>query len=718
MTNGYSKAAVALLLIWILICACNTVAAATYQRWLPPESGSGEQDDRFGSAITATGEWLFVAADYDRVFANGYRTDSAVHVYRRVGGTVQWVQRLRRPNSGEFEYGNLRFGKSLAAADNWVAVGAPGDRSGRGAVYLYMLQGNSWVLAQSLTSDGDSIPSFGYRVALDGETVVASSFSNSADVDVFERAGLTWVYRQRISPVGGGIPQNLDVDGDFMAIGVIGKVGVWRRSAAGTWSFQQDLLGEAQNGYPASTDVDGGRILVGDPDVATSVGRGVAQVFQSGPSGWTRIARLEIPTGLFEGTVNVGAAVAWQSGSAYVSLAPRTGQLQEQRDGVARFVQSGSSWIYHSSAIDGVIDNVHAGTIMTPLSDGGVAMGVPDRFTGAGGNAGRVLVFNGSQQLTSTLDLGVGAFKANRALIEGNFVVVPYDRRFGLPYVFDVLEFFQNTWVYRRRITLPNQALSAPTALCGGLAVARAFQGVLLIDVRRDDGVPQFVTPPATSSGPIECSGDNLVFGNPNTSQAYAFRRVGETWNLVQTIENPDPGSGTFGSSVSVDDDRMIVAKWAQVFAFRWTGSLWESEGSFSCANCAASERAIYRDDDRIAFSNCGGCLSTVRRVGAAWVPEASGSQQTLAYGGLRDNRIISARGAAQELVPNSGGGFDVVRSFVDQDGSPINTTTVAIRNQETVFTLYGPTDPRTDNPEATVILFENPDALLVSGFE
>lgn len=716
-TTATNRPAIRVLLTWILLCVVDQATAATYQRWLPPAEGSGEQDDRFGSAIASNGEWIFVAADYDRVAADGYRTDSAVHVYKRVGASVQWVQRLRRPNSGEYEYPNLRFGKAMAAAEGLVAIGAPGDRSGRGAVYLYALKDDRWVLTQMLISAGDSIRSFGYLVAFDGTTVIASSYSNTSDIDVFERSGPSWLYRQRISPDGGGIPNTLDVDGDVMAIGIAGKVAVWRRAGAGTWAFEQALLGEAQVGFPSSVDVEAGKILVGDPNVTTFVGSGAAQVFLHDSVGWVRAARLELPTGAFEGTMKVGAAVAWRGGNAYVSIAPQSGPLQPQRDGVAQFVQSGIGWNYQSSTIDSVDDLQYAGTIMTPLADGGVAMAMPQRATDAGGNAGRAYVFDGSQQLIANIDLGVGAFRASRALIEENFVVVPYSARPGLRPVFDVLERAQNGWAHRRRITLPT-ALAAPVSLCGGFAVAVAPQGALLIDVTVGNAEPITVMPPVASSGPIQCSGNNLVFGNPSSSRVYAFRRIGASWSLAQTIDNPDPSFPTFGSSLSVDKDRMLVTKWSQVYAYAWSGTSWEPEGSFSCSDCGVGDRVIVRDGDRIAFSNCSGCLNTVRRIGSSWIYEASSSQQFLADSGLRDGRIIATYTATRELVPSSGGGLDILRSFVDQDGTAVTTSLVAIQGQEAVFTVTGVTDPRTDNPDATVILFEHPDELFASSFE
>jgi hypothetical protein len=100
------------------------------------------------------------------------------------------------------------FGYALAAKGDWAAIGAKGDSSYTGTVYLYKHDGNHWVFTQILTaSDGSSMDQFGHAVAMseNGHLVVAAwsddvkgSGSGSVYLYRLNSASNTWGNEQKI----------------------------------------------------------------------------------------------------------------------------------------------------------------------------------------------------------------------------------------------------------------------------------------------------------------------------------------------------------------------------------------------------------------------------------------------------------------------------------------------------------------------------------------
>ncbi|MEZ5974484.1 MAG: hypothetical protein R3E96_06490 [Planctomycetota bacterium] len=83
------------------------------------------------------------------------------------------------------------FGYSTAISGDWVAVGYPGDSSqlaSAGSVYMYRRVNGAWFLYQIVTADfvdfGDS---FGYSVAIDGDTLVVGARQRRQRCDRSER---------------------------------------------------------------------------------------------------------------------------------------------------------------------------------------------------------------------------------------------------------------------------------------------------------------------------------------------------------------------------------------------------------------------------------------------------------------------------------------------------------------------------------------------------
>ncbi len=187
--------------------------------------------DQFGYAVAISGDTAVVGAPFESSNAtgvngnqanNGAAESGAAYVFTRSGGT--WTQQayLKASNTE----GGDRFGSSVAISGETVVVGAPAEDSGEagvngdqadesasdsGAAYVFTRSGGTWTQQAYLkASNTDASDSFGFSVAIDGDTVAvgaagedssapgvngdqaSNAATNSGAAYVFTRSGGTW----------------------------------------------------------------------------------------------------------------------------------------------------------------------------------------------------------------------------------------------------------------------------------------------------------------------------------------------------------------------------------------------------------------------------------------------------------------------------------------------------------------------------------------------
>ena len=85
------------------------------------------------------------------------------------------------------------LGDSVAVDGNTAVIGAPGDDARRGAAYVFVRSGNTWVQTARLTaSDRAAGDNFGTSVAIEGDTIVAGAISAKVGDDEFQGAAYTF----------------------------------------------------------------------------------------------------------------------------------------------------------------------------------------------------------------------------------------------------------------------------------------------------------------------------------------------------------------------------------------------------------------------------------------------------------------------------------------------------------------------------------------------
>jgi hypothetical protein len=246
-------------------------------------------------------------------------------------------------------------GTAVAISGDTALVGAPGQSSGRGAVYVFTRSGGSWVQRAELTaSDAAAWDQFGSSVALSGDTAVvgapehAGTFQGAAYV--FTGSGSDWSQQAELTASDAAdhdfFGDSVGVSGDTAIVGATGHVVdddhrgavyVFTRSGA-SWTQETELTpsGEATGvGFGNCAALSGDTAIVGASNftVGGNDMQGAAYVFAGSGSDWSQQAELIAGDGaaeaMFGGAVSVDgdtALVGAQGTAAYV------------------FTRSGSTW--------------------------------------------------------------------------------------------------------------------------------------------------------------------------------------------------------------------------------------------------------------------------------------------------------------------------------------------------------------------------------------
>lgn len=200
-----------------------------HQQKIAPKDGSA--DDNFGNstALNSDGTILAVGCIYDDETATN---SGSVYVYIRQNH--QWIlqQKLYASDPAVNVYFSL--GLAISSDGSYILIGAVGNNSSKGSVYVFLRNGNVWTQQTKLVaSDGLLNNNFGHDVCLNADATIAligapdrddNGLSNSGCVYVFTRTGTTWTQQQKIyAPLKAandrfGIGMSMNAAGDYALI--------------------------------------------------------------------------------------------------------------------------------------------------------------------------------------------------------------------------------------------------------------------------------------------------------------------------------------------------------------------------------------------------------------------------------------------------------------------------------------------------------------------
>jgi hypothetical protein len=291
--------------------ANNKGAALIFQRngntWSLQQKISGNDsavDDHFGWSVAISGETAVVGAyDLNEV------DSGAAYVFVRNGLTWSQQQKLT-PFDGSV---TDQFGSSVSIDVDTIAVGAFGNNGSRGAAYIFIRNGPSWIQEQKLTAtDAAAGDDFGWSVALSGESAVVGAPGDDGSrgsAYVFVRNSTSWAQIGKITASDGTefdrFGYSVAIDGDYLISGaplggsVAGKTGsayIFSRSGI-NWLQQQKLIpadGEENDKFGGSVGLNGSIAVIGSngDDIASAVDQGSAYIFTRVGSTWSQTQKV------------------------------------------------------------------------------------------------------------------------------------------------------------------------------------------------------------------------------------------------------------------------------------------------------------------------------------------------------------------------------------------------------------------------------------------
>jgi hypothetical protein len=222
---------------------------------------------------------------------------------------------------------NDAFGRSVSIDGHTVMIGAPdadvGAKTDEGAVYVYTLEGTSWIQKQKLTAItyGAALDHFGSSLSISGNNAIIGS--PYADVDdngqqgaayMFEFAGTTWYLKQRITASDGataaGFGWSVSISGNHAIVGAPTATVTSSQQGAAYVYFYNNVLwqeeekltaadGLTRDNFGTTVSISGDYAIVGSAgdDIAANNDQGSAYLFRRTSSEWRPLQKFSHPAG-------------------------------------------------------------------------------------------------------------------------------------------------------------------------------------------------------------------------------------------------------------------------------------------------------------------------------------------------------------------------------------------------------------------------------------
>lgn len=146
-----------------------------YGKLLMPPSSQINAGDKFGAAVAIGCGRLVVGAPYDMQGSGSLGEYGSIHIFKSteeqdtdITNEFDWIKKVNGPQQ---VYGH--FGEAIAVGCGRIVVGAPRGNSGKGAAYVYDLNGN--LIKTIHPSDTSIQDEFGYSVAVGNNRIVVGA---------------------------------------------------------------------------------------------------------------------------------------------------------------------------------------------------------------------------------------------------------------------------------------------------------------------------------------------------------------------------------------------------------------------------------------------------------------------------------------------------------------------------------------------------------------
>ena len=318
----------------------------------------------------------------NRLAGGGFADDAftgAAWIFNRNGNA--WTQMGAKLTSPQIFGASWQgWAVAMSADGNTVVSGGPLDNNNKGACWIFTRTGNNWQQPVSKLSGtgniGNSLQGHSVAISADGNTLVIGApgdNSNAGAVWIFVRSGNNWL-QQGTKLVGSGASGNarqgnsvaISADGNTIAVGgdddnaSTGAVWIFTRTAA-VWSQQGNKLvgtgsiGSSRQGTAVALSADGNTLLSGGN--TDDNGNGAVWVFGRTGSTWSQVGNKLIANDA-TGAANFGHSLDIAAdGNTFIS----SGSQDNNANGAAWiFNRSGNNWIQQGNKLVGTGANGQA----------------------------------------------------------------------------------------------------------------------------------------------------------------------------------------------------------------------------------------------------------------------------------------------------------------------------------------------------------------------
>jgi FG-GAP repeat protein len=610
-------------------------------------ASDGASADELGGAVAVSGDIVVIGASGDDVGVNS--AQGSAYAFARSGFSWSQQAKLTASDGAASDI----FGYSVAVSGETAVIGAYlGDiasNGDQGAAYVFTRSGSSWSQQAKLTaSDGAASEDFGISVAASGDTTVIGAHRDTVGANttqgsayVFIRSGSSWTEQAKLTAADGAADDSFGysvaVSGDTAVVGAVSDdVGVtWQQGSAyvftrsgSNWSQQARPTaadGAFDNVFGTSVAVSGDTMVVGAPryDVGSNMDQGSAYVFTAHPGPGTP-ATLELTPFKAYGTVGsqhcMTATLRETAGSPSANVTVRFAVAGSVSAGGSRITDANGqgSFCYTGPAQPGS-DTISA------YADVDQSGARDTAEPGAGASMVWVLPEDmPSAKLTAPDGADFDGFGYSVAM-DGDTLVVGMNNENqnqdpGAAYVFVRSG---SSWSLQAKLTVPAGAgqefFGWAVAVSGDTAVIGApydslnpspttYRGAAFVFTRNGSSWTHQATL-APSDGAnfdefgksVAVAGDTAVVGAPASQAtgrpgaAYAFTRSGSSWSQQAKVTASDgTANDAFGNAVALEGDRAVVGAYrdgtGSAYVFTRSGSSWNQQVKLTASDGAPGD--------------------------------------------------------------------------------------------------------------------------------
>ena len=326
------------------------------------QAEDGDEGDGFGSSIAVDADRLIVGAPGDDRGPSGGR--GAAYVFSLDGDA--WVQEAKLVASDRGE--GDEFGASLAVSGDGLLVGAPKDDIGaataQGSVYFFRRESNGWRQVTRINAPQTAAASnFGISLSLFGSRFIAGAWGDS---------------------LAGNISQG-------SARVFVNVAGTWQQEARllAPDGRESDLLGAS---VALSSDVAAvGAVFAGDGVAGAQGDQGAVYMFRRDDSSWVHSAT--ITANDRAALDEFGYAIALEADRLAIGAPGAAIEGRSRQGAVYLFARSGAAWVQEAKIVaENGRDGDHFGHAVA-LSGDALYVGAPFRDTDKGQDQGALFAF-------------------------------------------------------------------------------------------------------------------------------------------------------------------------------------------------------------------------------------------------------------------------------------------------------------------------------------